>query len=380
MTDHGSSASAPPDRHSIFMRQALELALLGRWTAPPNPAVGAVVVQGETVIGRGYHERPGAPHAEVVAIENAGADSRGATLYVTLEPCNHHGRTPPCTEAIIDAGIERVVIAAEDPCRHDCGAGIDRLREHSIEVITDVECAEAVELNARYFLASRDDRPVVIAKSARTLDGRTMGPGRKPLAVTGPEALEQVGCRRSEVDAILVGSGTILADDPRLSARRSDGSLFDRQPVRVVADSRLRMSPDARVLSSPGGPVWVLTSRVMMESPEAAVLKRAGAILVGVPPDPDLGLDVRGMLESLREEGIDGIMIEGGGTLLSSFASSDLIDHWQVWIAPRVTGAGGGMLVDGIEPPVRLGEMQVWEFGEDLLVTANPATDAAAGD
>ncbi len=359
------------------MRQALDLALLGRWTAPPNPAVGAVVVVGDTIIGRGYHERPGAPHAEVVALENAGAETPGATLYVTLEPCNHHGRTPPCTEAIIEAGIERVIIAAEDPCRHDCDAGIDRLREQSIEVITGVESARAVQVNARYFMASSDDRPVVIAKTARTLDGRTMSPGRKPLAITGAEALEQVGCRRSEVDAILAGSGTVLADDPRMSARRADGTLFDRQPVRVVADSRLRVSPEARIITSPGGPAWVLTSRVMLESREAARLRTAGAVLVGVPSLPGGGLDVRAMLEVLRDEGIDSVMIEGGGTLLSSFASSDLVDHWQVWIAPRVTGAGGGMLYSGLEPPVRLGEMRVWEFGEDLLVTALPESDTA---
>ncbi|MFC1500393.1 bifunctional diaminohydroxyphosphoribosylaminopyrimidine deaminase/5-amino-6-(5-phosphoribosylamino)uracil reductase RibD [Candidatus Zixiibacteriota bacterium] len=380
MTDYSSSASASPDRHSIFMRQALDLALLGRWTAPPNPAVGAVVVLNDTIVGQGYHERPGTPHAEVVALESAGADSRGATLYVTLEPCNHHGRTPPCTEAILEAGIQRVVVAAEDPCRHDCDAGIERLREQAVEVISGVEGAAASQLNARYFLASRDDRPIVIAKSARTLDGRTMGPGRKPLAVTGSEALEQVGCRRSEVDAILIGSGTVLADDPRLSARRVDGSLLDRQPVRVVADGRLRMSPQARIVTSPGGPVWVLTSRSMLDSPEATSLKDAGTKLIGVPLSPDGGLDEREMLESLRDEGVSGLMIEGGGSLLSSFSSSDLIDHWEVWIAPRVTGLGGGMLVSGIEPPLQLGDMRVWEFGEDLLVRALPETMTTIDD
>ena len=361
------------------MRRALDLALLGRWTTPPNPAVGAVVVREDTIVGEGYHERPGAPHAEVFALENAGANARGATLYVTLEPCNHYGRTPPCTEAIIEAGIERVVIAAEDPCRHDCGAGLDHLRDQAIDVITGVESESASAVNARYFLASREDRPVVIAKSARTLDGRTMLPGRKPLAVTGSAALEQVGRRRSEVDALLVGSGTVLADDPRLSARSADGSLLDRQPVRLIADSRLRTPPEARVLTSPGGPVWVFTSPEMMEIPEAAALKAAGAVLLGVATLPGGGLDISAMLGTLRDEEINGLMVEGGGKLLSSFASADLIDHWEVWISSRVTGEGGGILHDGLDPPVQLKEMRVWEYGEDLLVTALPEAGTGQG-
>jgi diaminohydroxyphosphoribosylaminopyrimidine deaminase/5-amino-6-(5-phosphoribosylamino)uracil reductase len=343
--------------------------------------VGAVVVRDGEIVGEGYHERPGEPHAEVAALADAGQDAGGATLYVTLEPCNHHGRTPPCTEAIIEAGIERVIIAVEDPCCHDCESGQDRLRAVPLEVITGVERNLATALNSRYFLASREARPMVIAKSARTLDGRTMLPGRTTLAVTGREAHEEVGRRRSEVDAMLVGSGTILADDPRLNARRADGTLFDRQPIRVIADRRLRTSPGARVVTSPGGPVVVLTAPGMLGTDAAEALGTAGVEVIGVEPDRLNGLDPRGVLDVLYRKGISGIMVEGGGALLASLASADLVDHWEIWIAPTVTGAGGGMLQTGLDVPLQLGAMRVWEFGEDLLVRALPSagTEPAGG-
>jgi len=375
MTVPGSSASAPDGQHQEFMRRAIDLARLGRWTAPPNPAVGAVVVREGVITGEGYHERPGEPHAEVVALAEAGADAKGATLYVTLEPCNHHGRTPPCTEAIIAAGIARVIIAAEDPCCHDCGAGLDRLREVPLEVIAGVEIDRALALNARYYQAAKEMRPVVIAKTARTLDGRTMLPGRNTLTVTGHEAREQVGRRRSEVNAMLVGSGTILADDPRLTARDTDGTLFDRQPIRVIADRRLRTPPDARVVTSPGGAVQVLTAPEMLETAEAGALREAGVEVAGVVGDPRGGLDPGGIMKALHESGIGGVMVEGGGGLLSSLASADLVDHWEIWISPKVVGKGGGMLREELGSPIQIGEMRVTEVGDDLFVTALPGVD-----
>lgn len=355
------------------MRRALELAHCGRWTTPPNPAVGAVVVAGDEVIGEGFHRRPGTPHAEVVALEQAGKHARGATIFITLEPCDHHGRTPPCTEAIIRSGIVRVVIPSEDPCRRVRGQGITRLREAGIEVSEGIEKDAARELNERHFKAACEDRPVVISKIARTLDGRTMLPGRKRVQITGETALELVGQRRSEVDAVLIGSGTMLTDDPLLNARKGDGTLHDRQPLRVIADGRLRTSARIRMLHEPGGDVCVVTSLDRLGSREADALEAAGARLIGVDTNKGNMLDPRTILVKLGAEGVDSVLVEGGGTILHSFLIEDLVDLWEVWIAPLVTGSGGSALRYGMEPPLHLGPMSTFRAGEDLLVRALPA-------
>ena len=367
------SESAAESRHACFMRRALELAVNGLWSVPPNPAVGAVVVSGDTIVGEGYHLRPGTSHAEVIALEKAGESARGGTIYVNLEPCNHHGRTPPCSEAIIRAGIKRVVIPCVDPSRSVRGRGMARLRDAGVEVIEDVECEAARRLNARHFRAAREERPVMIAKVARTLDGRTALHGPAALDVTGEEAQEYVGRRRSDVDAIMVGSGTLLADDPRLNARTAEGELLPRQPIRVIADARLRTPPDARLLSEPGGEVLLLVGEERMEGPDAEALRATGARLLPVPIRAEEGLDISTMLTALAAEGIDSIMVEGGGMLLYSLAAEDLIDFWQIWIAGKIIGAGRGVVFSELGKPIRLGPLHAMEVGGDLLVSAFPA-------
>ena len=353
------------------MRRALDLAARGRWTASPNPAVGAVVSREGEVLGEGFHERPGTAHAEVVALRRAGVEARGAELHVTLEPCDHHGRTPPCTRAIIEAGIRRVVCAMADPHPRVNGRGIARLQEAGVTVVTGVLEAEAEELNRRYVAARRAGRPVVVAKVARTLDGRIGTREGQPLRVSGPEALEWVGRRRSEVDGVLVGSATLLADDPRLTARRPDGSMWERQPARIVADARLRTGEGARLLTEQGGAVIILTSPEQIRSPRADGLRALGVKVEAVPRLPGGGLDPARMMTTLARLGMESILVEGGGRLLSSMEDADIIDLWQVWVAPAVMGEGRGMLTQPTAPR-RLGPMQAVQVGGDLLVTALP--------
>ena len=213
MSNDRSSASAAGSRDTHFMRRALKLAEIGRWSAPPNPAVGAVIVAGDTIVGEGFHLRPGTPHAEIIALGKAGDKSRGATLYVNLEPCNHHGRTPPCTVSIIEAGISRVIVPCMDPSPVVSGRGLNRLKNAGIEVVDEVECQAARKLNERHFRAAEEGRPMVVAKVARTLDGRIALHGPETLAVTGESAQQYVGLRRSEVDD---GTAAVARDDQRL--------------------------------------------------------------------------------------------------------------------------------------------------------------------
>jgi len=355
------------------MQRALTLAREGYWTTPPNPAVGSVVVAGEDIVGEGWHERPGTPHAEVMALADAGERARGATLYVNLEPCSHYGRTPPCTEAILSAGIARVVIAADDPCRRVCGDGITRLREAGLEVSVGVAREEALEMNRRHVLAAAQERPLIIAKTARTLDGRTMGPGRTPRKISGRTAREWVARRRSEVHAVVVGSGTLLADDPRLTARLPDGGLYERQPLRVVVDGRLRTPPEAAIFAREGGEVVIVTAAGRSEGARAAELRSAGARLVGIPTGGDDSPDPMAVLHALAELDVDGLILEGGGTILAAWAARDLVDFWEIVISPDVLGAGGGMFARSFDPPLRVGEITAEELGEDLLVRAVPA-------
>jgi len=372
MSNDRSSASAAGSRDTHFMRRALELAEIGRWSAPPNPTVGAVIVAGDSIVGEGFHLRPGAPHAEIVALDKAGEQSRGASLYVNLEPCNHHGRTPPCTISIIEAGISRVIVPCMDPSPAVSGRGLDRLRNAGIEVVEEVECQAARRLNERHFRAAEEGRPVVVARVARTLDGRIALHGPETLAITGESAKQYVGLRRSEVDAIMVGKGTMLADDPRLNARAVDGSLLSRQPVRVIADAALDTPVDATILSEPGGRVLLMAADDGINDSRKKKLEEAGAVIIRLPVDAEGHFEALTLLRVLAAEGINSLLVEGGGKLLSSFAAKDLIDFWQIWIGPKIVGAGRGVLFDALETPIHLGPLHTVEVGEDLLVSAFP--------
>jgi diaminohydroxyphosphoribosylaminopyrimidine deaminase/5-amino-6-(5-phosphoribosylamino)uracil reductase len=303
------------------MDRALELAERGRGTTSPNPVVGAVIVRDDRVVGEGWHERPGEAHAEVRALEQAGDEARGATMYVTLEPCSHHGRTPPCADAIVAAGVARVVVGTGDPNPEVNGAGIARLRAAGVEVeVEDSFAARAA--NAGYFSVHRRGRPWVILKLATTLDGGVSVPGRR--WVTGEAARRRVHELRARVDAVAVGMGTVRADAPRLDARGVDPP---RQPRRLAFGK---------------GPLPVGSELEL----------RRG------PLEPEL--------RALAAEGVQTLLLEGGPTLAASFLDGDLVDEVRWFLAPVV---GGGPKLRTLSAPVELRHGRIEQLDTDVLVT-----------
>jgi len=323
---------------SDYMSLALALAQRGRGRTSPNPMVGAILVDREgVVVGRGSHEHAGGPHAEVIALRDAGARASGATLYCTLEPCSHVGRTGPCAPAVADAGIARVVIASGDPNPLVNGAGIEILRRRGLDVTTGVLDAEARALNRPFLTVMTRRRPFVTMKVALSADHRIAeGPGlRTPL--TGAAANRLIHRDRAEVDALAVGSGTVLADDPQLTAR---GAFRFRPLVRLVFDTRLRTPPSAKLFSTlSAGPVIIVTTRAVLETApdRAGILARAGAEILAVTGEPRL----RSALEQLAARGISSVIVEGGVALHRAFWDAGLVDRVQTYMTPRRLGPEG---------------------------------------
>ncbi|HLU24797.1 MAG TPA: bifunctional diaminohydroxyphosphoribosylaminopyrimidine deaminase/5-amino-6-(5-phosphoribosylamino)uracil reductase RibD [Longimicrobiales bacterium] len=325
----------PRDRD--FMLRALELARRGWGRVHPNPLVGAVVVREGRVIGEGYHAEYGGPHAEVVALRAAGSAARGATLYVTLEPCNHHGKTPPCTGAILEAGIARVVYGAADPNPRARG-GAGTLRAAGVDVVGGVCADESRALNAAFFHVHERGAPFVALKYALSLDARlSEAPGRR-TAVTGPSAIAETHRLRAGFDAIMVGSRTARIDDPLLTVR---GEVVPRvPPVRVVVDSEAALAPGSRLVRTARQvPVWVLCAE---DAPRDRVdsLVREGVRVLPVPRAP-AGLDVAAMLDRLAEAGIRSVFCEGGGRLGASLLAADRVRRLYLFYAPRLFGEAG---------------------------------------
>jgi diaminohydroxyphosphoribosylaminopyrimidine deaminase/5-amino-6-(5-phosphoribosylamino)uracil reductase len=324
-----------------FMQLALTLGRRGQGRTWPNPAVGAVVVKDGVIIGRGWTQPGGRPHAEREALKRAGDAARGATLYATLEPCSHFGKSPPCADAIIEAGITRVVSAIEDPNPEVAGQGHARLRAAGIAVDVGLCATEAAYDHAGHFRRIRDKRPHVILKLAVSADDKIGAAGHKPVAITGEAARTRVHLLRAQCDAILVGIGTVLADDPLLTCRLP--GMEARSPVRVVLDRALRIPGTSRLVhSARQTPLWVMTSE-LAEAAAAARLGAAGAQVIRVattasPP----GLDLLAVVRALAEKGIARLMVEGGSRVASSFVAADLVD--EVWLL-RGAGAVGA---DGI--------------------------------
>jgi len=311
----------------VTIARAVELAERGRGTTYPNPLVGAVVVRDGEVVGEGWHERRGGPHAEVNALREAGEKARNATLYVTLEPCTHHGATPPCADAILEAGVGRVVVGVRDPNPSVRGGGVERLREADVdvEVVEGEPAWRSRDLNAGYLSVHERGRPWVIYKAAVTLDGRMTVPGER--WVTGEEARRRVHELRAWVDAVAVGMGTVRADDPRLDARDVDAP---KQPRRLAFGR---------------GPL-----------PDGSELElRTG------PPEDDL--------RALAQEGVQTLLLEGGATLAGSFFAADLVDKVLVFVAPKLAGEGPG-LVSALPAPVALTRLRAEPVGEDVLLEA----------
>jgi diaminohydroxyphosphoribosylaminopyrimidine deaminase/5-amino-6-(5-phosphoribosylamino)uracil reductase len=330
-----------------FMQLALTLGRRGQGRAWPNPAVGAVVVRDGVIVGRGWTQPGGRPHAEPEALGRAGDAARGATLYVTLEPCSHFGKSPPCVDAIIAAGIARVVSAIEDPNPEVAGQGHARLRAAGITVDIGTGAVEAARDHAGHFRRVRDKRPHVILKLAVSSDDKIAAAGHKPVAISGEAAKARVHLLRAQSDAILVGIGTVLADDPVLTCRLP--GMEARSPVRVVLDRSLRIPATSRLVhSARETPLWVMTSNVS-EAHAAMKLGAAGAQVIRVatataPP----GLDLSAVLQALAGRGITRLLVEGGARVASSLVAAGLVD--EIWLlrGPDSIGAGGVPALDAL--------------------------------
>ena len=337
-------ASEETDRR--FMQLALTLGRRGLGRTWPNPAVGAVVVNDGVIVGRGWTQPGGRPHAEPVALARAGAAARGATLYVTLEPCSHFGRSPPCVDAIIAAGIARVVAAVEDPNPDVAGTGHAKLRAAGIAVDVGLLAAEATRDHAGHFRRMRERRPHVMLKLAVSADEKIAAAGGRPIAITGEAARTRVHLLRAQSDAILVGIGTVLADDPLLSCRLP--GMEKRSPVRVVLDNALRIPGDSRLVHTAREiPLWVMASE-LAEAPTAAKLTAAGARVFRFAPQDKSGLDPLAVLQKLSDEGITRLMVEGGSRVASSFVAAGLVE--EVWLlrGPKAVGAEGVAALDAL--------------------------------
>lgn len=346
------------------MRRALEHARRGLGRTTPNPLVGACIVSTEgVVVGQGAHERAGEPHAEVNALEEAGDAARGATLYCTLEPCAHTGRTGPCTERIIAAGIRRVVVAMEDPFPLVRGRGFAALRAHGIEVVVGVEHDAAVRLNQPFLTAIREGRPWVILKAATSRDGYiAAGEGRR-THLTSAAALRHAQYVRAHVDAVAVGSGTILVDDPLLTAR----DVFRELPLtRVVFDRRLRTPATARLFSTlSSGPVIIVTSAdaLRIASECARSLEQAGATLVAVEDG-----SLAAALHQLPSRGIQSLVLEGGAAIHRAAWDGEVVDYVHLYVAPVSLGSRGVPFFAGRSFSSELFERRVEQVGPDQLI------------
>jgi diaminohydroxyphosphoribosylaminopyrimidine deaminase / 5-amino-6-(5-phosphoribosylamino)uracil reductase len=340
----GKSADKHADRR--FMELALTLGRHGLGRTWPNPAVGAVVVREGVIVGRGWTQPGGRPHAEPEALRRAGEASRGATLYVTLEPCSHFGKSPPCADAIIAAGISRVVAAIEDPNPEVAGKGLAKLRAAGIAVDIGLCAEEAARDHAGHFRRVRDHRPHVILKLAVSTDDKIAASGDKPVSITGEAARTRVHLLRAQCDAILVGIGTVLADDPLLTCRLP--GMAARSPVRVVLDRSLRIPADSRLVhSARETPLWVVTSE-LAEAAAAARLGAAGVQVIRIAPSAGPGLNLMAVLHALAEKGVTRLMVEGGSRVAASLVGFDLAD--EVWLlrGPRTIGRDGIAALDAL--------------------------------
>lgn len=331
-----------------FMQLALTLGRRGQGRTWPNPAVGAVIVKDGVILGRGWTQPGGRPHAEPVALAQAGEAARGATLYVTLEPCSHFGKSPPCADAIVAAGIARVVAAIEDPNPDVAGQGHTRLRAAGIRVDVGLCAEQAARDHAGHFRRIRDKRPHVVLKLAVSPDDKIAAAGHKPVAVTGEMVRSRVHLLRAQCDAVLVGMGTVIADDPELTCRLP--GMMKRSPVRVVLDRALRISGNSRLVhSARTPPLWVMTSS-LSEAPAAMALGAAGTQVLRVPTTtaPPPGLDLLAVLHSLSEKGITKLLVEGGSKVASSFVAAGLVDEVWLFRGPKEIGEGGIAALDAL--------------------------------
>lgn len=348
------------------MQRALELAARGMNSTRPNPRVGCVITKDERILSEAWHERAGSPHAEVLALAAVGNDAAGATVYVTLEPCNHFGRTGPCTAALIAAGIKRVVFAVTDPNSHVAGGGAAALRAAGIEVQDGLLAQAATELNVGFFKRLQSGKPWVRIKIAASLDGRTALADGTSQWITATPAREDVQQWRARSCAVLTGSGTVSADDPRLTVR-----VAQQQPLRVILDSQLRTAPSARIFSE-AGEILIFTqeTRDSQRLARADELRRCGARIEMLPTTP---LDLSAVLQRLAELEINELLIEAGPTLSGALLNHSLADELLVYLAPKVLGSHAKSMFDmpaltALTAAPRFKLCECLPLGEDLRV------------
>jgi diaminohydroxyphosphoribosylaminopyrimidine deaminase/5-amino-6-(5-phosphoribosylamino)uracil reductase len=359
----------------IFMKKALRLAQKGLGSTSPNPAVGAVVVRDDRVVGSGYHRRAGAPHAEIEALSRAGKAARDATLYVNLEPCNHYGRTPPCTHAIVESGVGRVVIGITDPNPHVTGGGCEYLRSKGVEVTCDILQEECAQLNEAYITYITAGRPFVSLKAALTLDGWTATRTGNSKWITNERSRKQAHILRRRVDAVMVGVETVIADNPRLIPYllRSPS----RNPARVIADTHLRIPLDSMVLDSKGSDLTIIaTGSKVSRQKKRAVEERGGKI---IPCRLKRGrIDLSDLLKKLAALELCSVLVEGGAALFDSFVRDKLVDKFYMFFGPKILGGDDGVPFtrgpgcDIVSRCMDVTVHRVKRFGDDIMVEAYP--------
>jgi len=370
------SAQTVKDRHEKFMRAALGFARKGLGKTSPNPAVGAVIVRKDQVIAAGFHRKAGEPHAEVEALNRLGDKARqGDTLYVTLEPCNHYGRTPPCTQAILEKGVRKVVVGMKDPNPRVTGGGCDYLIGQGVEVVAGVLEGECRRLNEWFVTYVTQGRPFVIAKSAMTLDGWTATSTGHSRWVTNERSRDWVHRLRSQVDGILVGVGTVMADDPLLNTRLKKGRGKD--PVRIIVDTHLSIPPSARVLGHAQGSETLIAVGEGVGSRRLRRIERKGISFLRCP-EKEGRIDLKVLMQKLGTRSITSVLLEGGATLMGAMIRERLVDKFCVFKAPRILGGSDGRPMalgkgpSSMDQSIPLKDIRIRRFGEDLLITGYP--------
>jgi diaminohydroxyphosphoribosylaminopyrimidine deaminase/5-amino-6-(5-phosphoribosylamino)uracil reductase len=380
-------------KEAHYMARALRLAERGLNTAHPNPRVGCALVKNGEIVGEGWHRRAGGPHAEIEALRAAGAAARGATAYVTLEPCSHYGRTPPCAEALIEAGVARVVAAMQDPNPLVAGKGLRLLEAAGVETAVGLLESEAERLNPGFCRRMRTGRPFIFSKLAMSLDGRTAMASGESRWITGPDARRDAHRLRARSSAILTGIETVLADDPALTVRLdlpehhpADASEegerpFARQPARIVLDSHFRMSPAAKILAQPGR---ALAIGLESEAAKAEALRAAGAEIHALPANAEGRVDLRALTDLLGQLEFNEVMVEAGATLNGALLREGWADEWIVYLAPCILGdAGRGLFhlpgLARMDERFELSLLEERRIGRDLRLRFTKLGDAAAG-
>lgn len=354
-----------------FMERALELAEKGIGYTNPNPLVGAVIVKDGNIIGEGYHEFFGGPHAEINAFKNAAEDVSGATMYVTLEPCSHYGKTPPCAEAIVKKGIKKVVVAQKDPNPQVSGRGIKILRDNGIEVITGVLEDRSRSLNEIFLKYITTKLPFCLLKSAMTLDGKTASASGDSKWITNEESREYVHSLRHRLAAIMVGVGTVLQDDPYLNTRLKSGE--GRDPVRIIVDSTARIPITANVLSLESKAKTIIATTALAPEEKLAELKKKGAEILIIPLAENR-VDLKALMKTLGERGIDSVLLEGGSELNFSAIEADIVDKINIFIAPKLIGGSkaktpvGGAGRQLMKEAVNLYSTKTYTFGDNVMI------------